>query len=106
MLAPHIKKAPILLGMSPAYEHLSSIGTPLSIFALTNDYLMSGHREARIVRRIPLFDRDSREKWGKQVFEVRSSRLSKIRTLNFELRVAHVWLVSLTIHERRSQSMS
>jgi hypothetical protein len=37
--------------MSPAYENLSSIGTPLSIFSLSNDYLMSGHPEASLMNR-------------------------------------------------------
>ena len=80
----------MLPGMSPEYEHLSSVGTPLSIFALANDYLMSGHREARIVRRISLFARDSRE--------VRENRdWPKVSSS----RVAHVLLVSLMIHEQR-----
>jgi hypothetical protein len=40
-----IQGSPILPGMSPAYEDLSSLEAPLSIFTLTNDYLMSGHCE-------------------------------------------------------------
>ena len=83
----------MLPGMSPEYEHLSSVGTPLSIFALANDYLMSGHREARIVRRISLFARDSREvRENRDWPKVSSSRVAP---------VAHVLLVSLMIHEQR-----
>jgi hypothetical protein len=37
------------------------------------------------------------ERW----FEVRSSRVTELRTQNFELHVAPVLLVSLTIQERR-----
>ena len=44
-----IQGNPILPGMSLAYENLSSVGMPRSIVALANDYLASGHREARIV---------------------------------------------------------
>ena len=35
---------PILPEMSLAYDDLSSTGTPLSIFPLANDYLMTGQR--------------------------------------------------------------
>jgi hypothetical protein len=54
----------ILPEMSLAYEDLSSTGTPLSILALANDYLTSGHCErddggystkvARVIRSWPI----------------------------------------------------
>src|SRR4029077_9375061 len=38
------QRNPILSEMSIAYDDLASTGTPLSIFPLANDYLMSGQR--------------------------------------------------------------
>ena len=72
-------------------------------------------RETSNVKRISLFARDSRDLREKRDgsdgrrFEVRSSRFSELRTRNFEPRiapVAHVLLVSLTIHEQRGHSQA
>jgi hypothetical protein len=70
------QRNPILSEMSIAYDDLSSTGTPLSIFPLANDYLMSGHSERD--------KQDVRDKRDTK-FEVLDSKFRIRRTSNSPL---------------------